>query len=37
MKKLHFHPKLNPLGIKTGFELALGGMVALVLMRWLGM
>lgn len=37
MRKHPFSPTLDPLGIKTGIELAIGGLVALVLMRWLGM
>jgi hypothetical protein len=37
MKKSHFHPQFDPLGIKTGIELAIGGVIALLLMRWLGM
>jgi len=37
MKKLPFHPKLDPLGVKTGIELAAGGIIALLLMRWLNM
>jgi hypothetical protein len=37
MKKSHFHSQLDPLGIKTGLELAIGGFIALLLMRWLGM
>lgn len=36
MKKFSFHSKLDPLGVKIGFELALGGILALLLMRWLG-
>jgi len=35
--KFPFHPKLDPLGVKTGIELAAGGIAALLLMRWLGM
>ena len=30
-------PKLDPLGLQTGVELAAGGILALLLMRWLGM
>ena len=37
MKKSHFYSKLDPLGIKTGLELVLGGIIALLLMRWFGM
>ena len=37
MKKSHFHPHLDPLGVETVLELILGGIMALVLMRWLGM
>ena len=37
MKKPHFRTPLDPLGVKTGLELAAGGIVALLLMRWLGM
>ena len=28
---------LDPLGVKTGLELSAGGIIALLLMRWLGM
>jgi hypothetical protein len=37
MRKHLFSPQLDPLGVKTGIELVAGGIVALVLMRWLGM
>jgi len=37
MKKSPFHIKLDPLGVKTGIELAAGGIAAMLLMRWLGM
>ena len=37
MKKLSVHLKLDPLGIKTGLELAEGGILAMLVMRWLGM
>ena len=37
VKKFPFHPKLDPLGVKTGLELAAGGIVAMLLMRWFGM
>lgn len=37
MRKHPLLPRLDPLGLKTGIELAAGGLVALVLMRWLGM
>ena len=37
MKKSHFYLKLDPLGIETVLELILGGVIAVVLMRWLGM
>jgi hypothetical protein len=37
VNKKFFHPKLDPLGVKTGLELAAGGIVAMLLMRWLGM
>jgi len=37
VKKFPFHPKLDPLGVKTGLELASGGIIALLLMRWFGM
>ena len=37
VRKFPFHPKLDPLGVKTGIELAAGGIAALLLMRWLGM
>lgn len=37
VKKFPFLPKLDPLGVKTGLELAAGGILALLLMRWFGM
>lgn len=37
MKKFFAHQKLDPLGIKTGVELVIGGLIAVLLMRWLGM
>jgi hypothetical protein len=37
VKKFPFIPKLDPLGVKTGLELAAGGIIALLLMRWFGM
>ena len=37
VKKFPFLPKLDPLGVKTGLELAAGGFLALLLMRWFGM
>ena len=37
MKKLPSEPKLDPLGVKTGVELTVGGILALMLMRWFGM
>ena len=37
MKKPHARIPLDPLGVKTGLELAAGGIIALLLMRWLGM
>ena len=37
VRKFPFHPKFDPLGVKTGLELAAGGIAALLLMRWLGM
>ena len=37
MKKHGFRIPLDPLGVKTGIELAVGGIAALLLMRWLGM
>ena len=37
MKKPHARMPLDPLGVKTGLELAAGGIIALLLMRWLGM
>lgn len=37
MRKLPFHPKFDPFGIKIGLELAAGGIIALLLMRWLSM
>jgi hypothetical protein len=37
MRKFPFHPRLDSLGVKTGIELAVGGFVSLLLMRWLGM
>jgi hypothetical protein len=37
VKKFPFHSKLDPLGVKTGIELAAGGIAAMLLMRWLGM
>jgi len=37
VKKSPFHPKLDPLGVKTGLELAAGGILAMLLMRWFGM
>jgi len=37
VKKFPYHPKLDPLGVKTGLELAAGGIFALMLMRWLSM
>jgi hypothetical protein len=37
VKKFPFHSKLDPLGVKTGLELAVGGIIGLLLMRWLGM
>ena len=37
MKRPHFRMPLDPLGVKTGFELAAGGIIALLPMRWLGM
>ncbi len=37
MKKAPFRIPLDPLGVKTGIELAVGGIAALLLMRWLGM
>ena len=37
VKKFPFLPKLDPLGVKTGLELAAGGIVAMLLMRWFGM
>ena len=37
VKKFPFHPKLDSLGVKTGLELAAGGIIGLLLMRWFGM
>ena len=37
MRKYPFLPKLDPLGVKTGLELTVGGIIALLLMRWFGM
>lgn len=37
MRKHLFSPRLDPLGVETGIELAIGGLIALVLMHWLGM
>ncbi len=37
MKKSGLRIPLDPLGVKTGIELAAGGIVAMLLMRWLGM
>lgn len=37
MKKSPFHPKLDPLGMKIGLELAAAGILAMLLMRWFGM
>ena len=37
MKKYPPQPKLDPLGVKTGLELTVGGILALMLMRWFGM
>jgi hypothetical protein len=37
VKKFPFISKLDPLGVKTGLELAAGGIAAMLLMRWLGM
>ena len=37
VKKFPLLPKLDPLGVKTGLELAVGGLLALLLMRWFGM
>ena len=37
MKKYRLDPKLDPLGVKTGIELTLGGILGLLLMRWFGM
>ena len=37
MKKPHVRIPLDPLGVKTGLELAAGGLAAVLLMRWLGM
>ena len=37
VKKFPFLPKLDPLGVKTGLELAAGGIIAMLLMRWFGM
>ena len=37
VKKFPFLPKLDPLGVKTGLELAAGGIIGLLLMRWFGM
>lgn len=37
MKKLSVQLKLDPLGIKTGLELVVGGILATLVMRWLGM
>lgn len=36
MKLSHF-TKLDPLDLQLGLELALGGLIALGLMLWLGM
>lgn len=37
VRKFPFDSKLDPLGVKTGVELVLGGIAAVLLMRWLGM
>jgi len=37
MRKYQLHPKLDAFGIKTGIELTVGGILALLLMRWFGM
>jgi hypothetical protein len=37
VKKSPFHPKLDPLGVKVGLELAAAGIAAMLLMRWFGM
>jgi hypothetical protein len=37
VRKFPFHPKLDPLGVMTGLELAVGGIAGLLLMRWFGM
>jgi hypothetical protein len=37
VRKFPFHPKLDPLGVKTGLELVAGGIIGLLLMRWLSM
>jgi len=37
MKKFRFQSHFDPLGVETVLELAAAGIVAIVLMRWLGM
>ena len=37
MRKQLPAPKFDPLGVKIGMELVAGGIIALALMRWLGM
>ena len=37
VRKFRFHPKFDPLGVKTALELAAGGIIWLLLMRWFGM
>jgi hypothetical protein len=37
MKNFSLHPKLDPVGVKTGLGLTLGGILGLLLMRWFGM
>ena len=37
MKNSHFHTKLDPLGVKIVLELVLGGIAAVLMMRWLDM
>lgn len=37
MKKVHPPQKLDPLDVETAVELSVGGLIALMLMRWFGM
>ena len=37
MRKYPLSPKFDPLDFQIGIELVAGGIIALMLMRWLGM